>query len=64
MQLVRAIPLRLVQGAVEIRIPTDKGIAGECFTTEKTINIPDAYKDSRFNQVGAAVALLSPFDFV
>lgn len=39
-----------MQGAVEIRIPADKGIAGECFTTETNINIPDAYKDARFNQ--------------
>jgi adenylate cyclase len=39
-----------MQGAVEIRIPSDKGIAGECFTSAKTINIPDAYEDPRFNQ--------------
>lgn len=34
----------------EIRIPKTAGIAGECFTTASTINIPDAYADSRFNQ--------------
>merc|ERR1719460_530901 len=33
----------------EIRIPKDKGIAGECATDKKVINIPDAYQDSRFN---------------
>jgi GAF domain-containing protein len=35
---------------VEIRIPKAAGIAGECCIEGKTINIPDAYADSRFNQ--------------
>jgi GAF domain-containing protein len=39
-----------LQGEVNIRIPMDKGIAGECCTKNMTINIPDAYKDERFNQ--------------
>ncbi|MFH0889481.1 MAG: HD domain-containing phosphohydrolase [Planctomycetota bacterium] len=34
----------------EIRFPADKGIAGCAVTNPKLINIPDAYKDSRFNQ--------------
>merc|ERR1719321_2472959 len=29
----------------EIRIPKDKGIAGECCVEVKIINIPDAYQD-------------------
>lgn len=33
----------------EIRFPADKGIAGYAATETKLINIPDAYKDSRFN---------------
>jgi len=33
----------------EIRIPANRGIAGEVFTTGQTVNIPDAYKDPRFN---------------
>jgi len=33
----------------EIRFPSHLGIAGAVFTTGKTINIPDAYSDSRFN---------------
>merc|ERR1719453_1351730 len=33
----------------EIRIAKDKGIAGECATDKKVINIPDAYEDPRFN---------------
>ncbi len=34
----------------EIRFPCAMGIAGEVFTTGNTVNIPDAYADSRFNQ--------------
>lgn len=34
----------------EIRFPSTTGIAGEVFRTQKSINIPDAYNDSRFNQ--------------
>ena len=34
---------------VEIRLPVGKGIAGYVAQTGEIINIPDAYKDSRFN---------------
>ncbi len=37
-------------GMKEIRIPIDRGIAGAVATTNLAINIPDAYKDPRFNQ--------------
>jgi len=33
----------------EIRFPLEKGIAGSVARTKKTINIEDAYQDSRFN---------------
>ena len=33
----------------EIRVPKGMGIAGHVATTGETVNIPDAYKDSRFN---------------
>ncbi|MDP7035560.1 MAG: GAF domain-containing protein [Planctomycetota bacterium] len=33
----------------EIRFPSHLGIAGSVFSTGKTINIPDAYADPRFN---------------
>jgi HD-GYP domain-containing protein (c-di-GMP phosphodiesterase class II) len=33
----------------EIRFPAGKGIAGHVATTGEILNIPDAYKDSRFN---------------
>ncbi|KJU82504.1 GAF and PAS/PAC sensor-containing adenylate/guanylate cyclase [Candidatus Magnetobacterium bavaricum] len=34
----------------EIRIPCNVGIAGSVFISGETVNIPDAYQDSRFNQ--------------
>ncbi|MBW1781753.1 MAG: GAF domain-containing protein [Deltaproteobacteria bacterium] len=36
-------------GATEIRFPNHLGIAGTVFTTGKTVNIPYAYADLRFN---------------
>ncbi|MBL93434.1 MAG: adenylate/guanylate cyclase domain-containing protein [Myxococcales bacterium] len=36
--------------SAEIRIPDHVGIAGSVFTSGKTINIPDAYEDERFNK--------------
>lgn len=33
----------------EIRLPIGKGIAGTVAKTGRTVNIPDAYKDKRFN---------------
>ncbi len=53
--LVDSIKLELwskvLQGSnmVEIRLPVGKGIAGFVAQTGETINIPDAYSDSRFN---------------
>ncbi len=35
---------------VEIRFPSHLGIAGSVFTSGETVNIPEAYQDSRFNQ--------------
>ncbi len=35
--------------SAQIRFPEDAGIAGECFTSGKVINILDAYQDARFN---------------
>lgn len=37
------------EGIGEIRLPNDAGIAGSVFTSGKTINIPHAYADLRFN---------------
>ncbi len=36
-------------GKTQIRLPNHVGIAGTVFTTAKTINIPHAYADLRFN---------------
>ncbi|MBI5417376.1 SpoIIE family protein phosphatase [Candidatus Poribacteria bacterium] len=41
---------KIAQGTVEIRLQLGQGIAGTVGETGKTINIPDAYKDPRFNQ--------------
>ncbi|KAJ3156801.1 hypothetical protein HDU86_003567 [Geranomyces michiganensis] len=40
----------VAQGTQEIRIPINKGIAGYVATSGKTLNIPNVYKDPRFNR--------------
>jgi phosphoserine phosphatase len=40
---------KIAHGAPEIRFPADQGIAGSAVQERRTINIPDAYADSRFN---------------
>ncbi|TPX56453.1 hypothetical protein PhCBS80983_g04533 [Powellomyces hirtus] len=40
----------VAQGTQEIRVPLNKGIAGYVATSAKTLNIPNAYKDPRFNR--------------
>jgi HD-GYP domain-containing protein (c-di-GMP phosphodiesterase class II) len=37
-------------GMTEIRFPMGRGIAGAVAQTNTSVNIPDAYKDSRFNK--------------
>jgi len=41
--------IKVAHGLDEIRLPKDKGLAGEVFTTGEPVNITDAYKDPRFN---------------
>ncbi len=43
---------RVAEGIMqrEIRFPASAGIAGAVFSSGKSINIPDAYSDPRFNQ--------------
>jgi len=36
-------------GSAAIRFPSNAGIAGECFSSGRVINIADAYNDPRFN---------------
>mmetsp|Transcript_21327 Transcript_21327/g.37758 ORF Transcript_21327/g.37758 Transcript_21327/m.37758 type:complete len:489 (-) Transcript_21327:121-1587(-) len=38
-----------LQGAIEIRVPINKGLVGYTATTGEVINILDAHKDERFN---------------
>ncbi|TPX65958.1 hypothetical protein SpCBS45565_g04827 [Spizellomyces sp. 'palustris'] len=40
----------VAQGTEEIRIPINKGIAGHVAMTGTLLNIPNAYKDHRFNR--------------
>ncbi|KAJ3316146.1 hypothetical protein HDU76_002049 [Blyttiomyces sp. JEL0837] len=40
----------VAQGAGQIRIPMNKGIAGHVATTGEVLNIPNAYNDRRFNR--------------
>lgn len=42
--------LYAMQGEVNIKIPMDKGIAGNVATTGTIMNIPDAYENALFNQ--------------
>ncbi len=50
-ELKKELWSKVAQGTsmVEIRLPVGKGIAGFVAATGETINIPDAYADSRFN---------------
>lgn len=41
---------KLAQNSAEIRLPMGAGIAGMVAMTGETVNIPDAYADSRFNR--------------
>jgi len=38
----------LGMGKKEIRLPSSEGIAGHCFQSGETLNIPDVHKDPRF----------------
>ncbi len=40
---------KLATGVQEIRLPADRGIAGEAAQRCAIVNVPDAYADSRFN---------------
>ena len=41
---------KVALGSAEIRLPLSAGIAGEAARTGRTVNIPDAYADPRFDQ--------------
>ncbi|MDI6733333.1 MAG: HD domain-containing protein, partial [Planctomycetota bacterium] len=41
--------MAMLKETSEIRFPADKGIAGYAVKNSTVVNIPDAYKDSRFN---------------
>jgi len=41
---------RIAAGVEALRVPADRGIAGATVKTDRTINVPDAYADERFNR--------------
>jgi hypothetical protein len=48
--------------AKEIRFPAASGLAGWCFTHGEAVNLPDAYKDPRFNsQVDGRASARGPW---
>jgi phosphoserine phosphatase len=40
---------RVATGSFELRIPANRGFAGECVKTRQVVSVPDAYADPRFN---------------
>jgi serine phosphatase RsbU (regulator of sigma subunit) len=40
----------VILGAPQLRVPANRGIVGAAFTANKTVNVPDAYEDARFNR--------------
>jgi len=40
---------RVATGSGELRIPANRGFAGECVKTRQIVSVPDAYADPRFN---------------
>lgn len=44
------LEMRVARGLKPIRIPADRGIAGECVRTGAIVNVPDCYADPRFNR--------------
>ena len=49
-QIRNELVIRQGVGAEDIRIPTTAGIAGAVYQEGKALNIPDPYKDPRFNK--------------
>lgn len=48
-RVTEELVLSVAEGAKNIRVPIGQGIAGTVAATGETINIVDAYSDSRFN---------------
>ena len=40
---------KVASEALPVRMPADRGIAGDCIRTRVLINVPDCYADARFN---------------
>ena len=44
------LEMRAARGLDAVRIPADRGLAGECVRTLAPINVPDCYADARFSR--------------
>ncbi len=44
------LELKVPTQAMEVRVPADQGLVGQCLSNRTIINVRDAYADSRFNQ--------------
>jgi phosphoserine phosphatase len=44
------LQMRVARGLDAIRVPADRGLAGECVRTRAAINVADCYADARFNR--------------
>ncbi len=49
-EVAQELVIKGAVGTAEIRIPWNAGIAGTVFQSGEKLNIPDAYKDDRFNK--------------
>lgn len=59
-KVTEELVLTVAEGAKNIRIPVGQGIAGTVAATGETINIVDAYSDSRFNSKYVTLNLDNP----
>ena len=50
----------VADGAPPITINIGKGLAGACAQAKELVNVPDAYKDDRFNAAGEHVPPHTP----
>ena len=48
----------VADGAPPITINIGKGLAGACAQAKELVNVPDAYKDDRFNAAGEHLSLI------
>lgn len=45
------LELRVPTQTMDVRVPADQGLVGQCLSKRTVINVKDAYADSRFSQI-------------